>query len=88
MKNFLQNLLKQLVDHPDEVNVSESTHDHEVILTAQVASEDMGKVIGRQGKIIKAIRDLTKIIAVKEQRSVTIELAEPTGQKEPTSQQE
>ncbi len=72
MKSFLEYLLKNIVDNPDAVEVRESGE----IFTLKVAQEDMGKVIGKGGKIIKAIRDLARIMAVKLNRRVSVTLAE------------
>ena len=77
MKNFLEYLVKSFVDNPEAVIVSESTDQYGyVLLNLTVAQEDMGKVIGKGGKIIKAIRDLVRILAVKENRRVSVNLAE------------
>lgn len=77
MKDFVANLLKMIVDSPDEVVVEES-QDPSGITTLEliVAPVDMGKVIGKGGKIIKAIRDLTRILAVKQNRRINVVLKE------------
>lgn len=72
MKSFLEYLVKSIVDNPETVEVSELGE----VFTLKVAQEDMGKVIGKGGKIIKAIRDLARILAVKENRHVSITLTE------------
>lgn len=76
MKDTLHYLVTQLVDHPDDVVVEESTEGDRTILTLHVHAEDMGKVIGKSGRIIKALRDLIKLIAAKHERYVDIVLAE------------
>ena len=72
MKSFLEYLLKSIVDDPEAVTVSEAGD----VFTLKVAQTDMGKVIGKGGKIIKAIRDLARILAVKQNRRVSVTLAE------------
>lgn len=77
MRDFCEYLVKNLVDNPDKVDVSETEDEYQtVVLTITVDPLDMGKVIGKEGKIIKAIRDLVKILAVKEQKRVNVVLAE------------
>lgn len=77
MKDFLEYLTKSIVDSPDKVVVAETTDQTgSVILEISVASVDMGKVIGKGGKIIKALRDLTRVLAVKTNRRVSVVLRE------------
>ncbi|KKU88016.1 hypothetical protein A3A64_00065 [Candidatus Gottesmanbacteria bacterium RIFCSPLOWO2_01_FULL_48_11] len=76
MKDTLQYLATQLVDHPDEVTVEESGEQDRVILTLHVHPDDMGKIIGKSGRIIKALRDLIKLIAAKHNAYVDVVLAE------------
>lgn len=66
MKDFLEYLVKNLVDHPDQVQVKEENDSDSTNLFLSVAQEDMGKVIGKQGKIIHALRDLVRILAIKQ----------------------
>ena len=56
MKELVEVLAKSLVDYPEQVTVTESEQDNEILLVLKVASDDMGKVIGKQGRIAKAIR--------------------------------
>lgn len=75
MLALVEHLAKSLVDHPDEVKVTaveESTNSMTIQLT--VSPEDMGKVIGKQGRIAKAIRTVVKAAAVKENKKVTVEI--------------
>ncbi len=77
MKDFVENLLKTFVDSPDSVVVNESQDPSGITnIELVVAPTDMGKVIGKGGKIIKAIRDLTRILAVKQNRRVNVILKE------------
>ena len=73
MKEILEFIIKNLVDNQDEVSIEEKTIDKSVVYEVRVAKEDMGKVIGKQGKMAKSIRSLIKAIAVKEHKRVNIE---------------
>ncbi len=65
MKKLLETIVKPLVDNPDEVAVTENETDEALVLELRVAQSDMGKVIGKQGRIAKAIRTLMKGAAKK-----------------------
>ena len=60
MKELVEVLAKSLVDYPEQVTVTETEQDNEILLVLKVASDDMGKVIGKQGRIAKAIRAMVK----------------------------
>ena len=72
MKELVETIAKALVDSHDEVVVTESETEREIVLQLHVAQEDMGKVIGKQGRIAKAIRTVMKAITAKEQTKVGI----------------
>ena len=74
MKEVLEIIAKALVDHPDEVSVSEVEGEQSVILELRVAESDMGKVIGKQGRIAKAIRTVVKAAASREDKRVVVEI--------------
>ena len=74
MEVLVENLAKALVSHPEEVRVSKEIKDGEIIINLSVAQEDMGKVIGKQGRIAKAIRTLVKAAAIKAGERVTVEI--------------
>ena len=74
MKELVEVIAKALVDNPEEVAVTESMKDDEVVLELTVAPSDMGKVIGKQGRIAKAIRSVVKAAAPKEDKKVTVEI--------------
>ncbi|MGI6469549.1 MAG: KH domain-containing protein [Syntrophomonadaceae bacterium] len=74
MKELVDYIAKQLVDKPEEVVVKETQDDKSVLIELRVAPEDMGKVIGKQGKIAKSIRTLTKAAAAKEGKRVVVEI--------------
>ena len=74
MKELVEVIAKALVDNPDEVAVTESVKDDEIVVELTVASSDMGKVIGKQGRIAKAIRYVVKAAASKEDKKVIVEI--------------
>ena len=74
MKEMLEMLVKDLVDNPDKIEITEKTEGKTVTLELKVDPADMGKVIGRQGKIAKAIRVLMKAYAVKENKKINVEI--------------
>lgn len=74
MKELVEVIAKSLVDYPDEVQVTETENDKAVVLELKVAQADMGKVIGKQGRIAKAIRTVVKAAASKEDRKVIVEI--------------
>lgn len=67
-------IAKSLVDHPEQVQVSETFGQQSVIIELKVAPEDMGKVIGKQGRIAKAIRTVVRAVATKENKKVIVEI--------------
>jgi len=76
MKNLLEFILIHLVDNPDQVNITVEDQNGTEVYILSVAAADMGKIIGRQGKVINAIRSIAKVRAVKERKHIQITLAE------------
>jgi len=76
MKDTLLFILTHIVDHPEAVSVEETTEDSRILLHVRAHQEDFGKIIGKNGRIIKAIRDLIKLIAIKENQYVDVVLDE------------
>jgi predicted RNA-binding protein YlqC (UPF0109 family) len=74
MKELLENIARNLVDNPEEVSVNEVEGEKSLILELRVADEDMGKVIGKQGRIAKAIRTVMKAAAVRNNKRVVVEI--------------
>ena len=74
MKELVEVLAKSLVDHPEQVTVTETEQDNEILLTLKVASEDMGKDIGKKGRIAKAIRAMVKAAASRTDKKVIVEI--------------
>ena len=74
MKELVEVMAKDLVEHPEEVSVIESEQNGETVIELKVAPSDMGKVIGKQGRIAKAIRSVVKAAASKEDKKVVVEI--------------
>ncbi|MGD9567428.1 MAG: KH domain-containing protein [Sedimentibacter sp.] len=74
MGELVEYIAKSLVDNPDQVSVNEVEGSQSLIIELKVAPEDMGKVIGKQGRIAKAIRTVVKAAATKENKRVIVEI--------------
>ncbi|RKD27807.1 RNA-binding protein (KH domain) [Caminicella sporogenes DSM 14501] len=74
MGELVKIIAQALVDHPEEVQVNEIEGTQSVIVELKVAPEDMGKVIGKQGRIAKAIRTVVKAAATRENKRVVVEI--------------
>ena len=84
-QEFLEFILQSLADHPESVKVERKVDEMGVLLVAHVHPEDMGQVIGKKGSTLKAIRDLTRIVGIKNHARATVKLAEPEGGKKAQS---
>ena len=76
MKELVEVIAKSLVDHPEDVRVEEEQEDRQVTLKLHVDEDDMGKVIGRQGRIAKAMRTVVKAAATRENKRVSVDIIE------------
>ncbi len=74
MKELVEVIAKSLVEFPDEVSVTEKAGNHSLIIELKVAPSDMGKVIGKQGRIAKSIRSVVKAAASKDNKKVVVEI--------------
>ena len=74
MKELVEIIAKSLVENPDQVVVTEEMNGGEKVISLKVAPEDMGKVIGKQGRIAKAIRAVVKAAAIKQDETVNVEI--------------
>ena len=83
-QNFLEFVVKNLVDHPDDIKIERNVDEMGVLLTLKVNSEDMGQVIGRGGNTARALRTLLRIMGMKSHARVNLKIEEPEGgEKEP-----
>ncbi len=76
MKELVEVIAASLVDHPEEVNVTEKETENSIILKLHVAPDDMGKVIGKQGRIAKAMRTVVKAAASKSDKKVIVDITQ------------
>ncbi len=76
MAELLEYLARQLVDEPDAVRVERVDEDDTVVLRLHVAQDDLGKVIGRQGRIARALRTIVRASSVREHRRVQLEIVD------------
>lgn len=76
MKELLEFLARSLVDHPEQVRVEETESGDGVVLRLTVAKDDVGKVIGKQGRIARALRTVVKASAVKDGKQATVEIVD------------
>lgn len=78
-KDFLEYVIKALVDHPEDVTVDRKVDEMGVLLSLKVNSEDMGQIIGKAGSTAKAIRNLVRIVGLKNHARVNLKIEEPEG---------
>lgn len=78
-QEFVEYVVKSIVDHPDDVQVQRAIDEMGVLLTLTVNPEDMGQVIGRQGATAKSIRTLLRVIGAKNNARVNLKINEPEG---------
>jgi hypothetical protein len=88
MKELIEYVAKSIVDQPEEVYVSQDTDQGRLILRLHVAEEDIGKVIGRQGRIIRAMRTLLKVASMKEGSQAVLEIEGSKADSEGYAQEE
>ena len=84
-QQFLETLVKSLVDNPDAVKTSRTVDEMGVLLTLDVHADDMGKIIGRSGNTAKAIRTLLRVVGMKNDARVNLKINEPEGGGKPVS---
>ena len=80
-KEFLEYIVKELVDNPKDVKVDRKVDEMGVLLSLKVNSEDMGQVIGKEGSTARSIRSLVRIIGLKNHARVNLKIEEPEGAK-------
>ncbi|MCH7553419.1 MAG: KH domain-containing protein [Chloroflexi bacterium] len=74
MKELIEYIAKTIADNPEQVSVTETEEDGRVIIRLEVATEDKGKIIGRQGRVVQAMRTLLRVAAVKQGTRVNLEI--------------
>lgn len=78
-QQFLDYVVKALVDNPDQVKTARTVDEMGVLLTLEVSATDMGKIIGRQGNTAKSIRTLLRVVGMKNNSRVNLKINEPVG---------
>jgi uncharacterized protein len=78
-QEFLEYLIKALVDHPDEVKIDRKVDEMGVLLSLRVNPEDMGQIIGKEGSTARSIRSLVRIVGLKNHARVNLKIEEPEG---------
>lgn len=81
-KDFVEYVVKSIVDHPDDVEIERSVDEMGVLISLKINPEDMGQVIGRQGSTAKSIRTLLRVIGAKNNARVNFKIIEPEGSRE------
>lgn len=76
---FLEYVVKSLVEHPEDVKINRTVDEMGVLLTLDVHKDDMGKVVGRQGNTAKAVRTLLRVVGMKNNARVNLKINEPEG---------
>ena len=79
-RDFVEYVVKQIVESPEEVEVSREIDEMGVLLTLKVAKDDMGKIIGKSGQTAKALRTLLRIVGSKNNARVNLKIVEPEGE--------
>ncbi len=74
MKELIEYIAKTIADHPDEIVATETEEEDRVVIRLEVAQDDKGKIIGRQGRVVQAMRTLLRVAAVKNGTRVTLEI--------------
>jgi predicted RNA-binding protein YlqC (UPF0109 family) len=80
-QQFLDQVIKALVDHPSDIQITRTVDEMGVLLTLTVHPDDMGKIIGRDGNIAKALRTLLRVVGMKHNARVNLKINEPVGGK-------
>jgi predicted RNA-binding protein YlqC (UPF0109 family) len=78
-QEFLEFVVKSIVNHPDDVKVTRTVDEMGVLLNLKVNPEDMGQIIGRQGSTARAIRTILRVIGVKNNARINLKIEEPEG---------
>jgi len=80
---FVENVVKALVDHPEEVKTERTVDEMGVLITLHINAEDMGQVIGRSGRTARAVRTLLRVVGAKHSARVNLKIHEPEGSRPP-----
>lgn len=87
-QQFVEFVVKSLVDHPDDVKTERTVDEMGVLITLHLNPQDMGQVIGRMGQTAKAIRTLLRVVGAKHKARVNLKIYEPEGSHRPTGRRD
>jgi len=87
-QEFVEYIIRNIVNHPDDVTTERIVDERGVLITLHINSEDMGYVIGRQGQTARAVRTLLKIVGAKNNARVNLKIYEPEGSHRPARREE
>jgi predicted RNA-binding protein YlqC (UPF0109 family) len=85
-QEFLEFIIKSLVDHPEDVKVDRKVDEMGVLLSLKVNPEDMGQIIGKEGSTARSIRSLVRIVGLKNHARVNLKIEEPEGGRMPRAE--
>lgn len=83
-QEFVEYVIKSIVDHPDEVSTERKVDEMGVLITLKVNAEDMGQIIGRSGQTARAIRTLLRVVGAKNNARINLKIEEPAGGRAPS----
>lgn len=87
-QEFLETVVKELVDHPSDVKSTRTVDELGVLITLKINPEDMGKIIGKQGQTARALRTLLRTVGAKSQSRVNLKIEEPEGSTHPKARRD
>lgn len=87
-QKFVEDVVKVIVEHPDEVKTERTVDEMGVLISLEVNSEDMGKIIGKEGRTAKAIRTLLRVMGAKNNSRINLKIVEPEGSERPVKKEE
>lgn len=85
---FVEQVVKALVDHPDDVKTERKIDEMGVLITLHINQQDMGQVIGRNGQTVRAVRTLLRVVGAKNNARVNLKIYEPEGMQRPPRRQD
>jgi len=86
-QKFIEDTVKVIVDHPEDVSTQRTVDEMGVLITLSVNNEDMGQVIGKEGRTAKALRTLLRVLGAKSNARVNLKIAEPEGSERKTEKE-
>lgn len=85
-KDFVEYVVKAMVDHPEDVSTDRTVDEMGVLITLKVNPQDLGQIIGRQGQTAKSLRTLLRVVGAKHHARVNLKIYEPEGSRRPRTE--